>query len=169
MSVPGSPSPGRYDASRQPAWSRPGRLWRRIALRRERALVYADASALVKLVIEEPESVALSAYLSAEAPAIATSRLALVEVPRATAVANPSDEVRAETERLLESCLLVDVTDGLLRAAASLTYRAVRTLDAIHLATARRVDADEMLVYDRRLRAAARAMQMPVAHPGMTG
>jgi hypothetical protein len=44
---------------------------------------------------------------------LGTSRIALVEVPRATSLANPAPEVQGETERLLASCLLIDVTDGL--------------------------------------------------------
>jgi uncharacterized protein len=89
-----------------------------------------------------------------------------VEVTRATSIANPSPEARAETERLLGSCLLVDVSDGVLRAAARLTSREVRALDAVHLASAQRVEPDAMLVYDRRLRAAARSAGFLVAHPG---
>src|SRR5918996_2816492 len=129
-------------------------------------LVYADSSALVKLVIEEPESDALGDYLAADEPALATSRIALVEVMRATSIANPNPEMRAEAERLLASCLLVDVSDGLLRAAARLTSRRVRALDAVHLASAQRVDPDAMIVYDRRLRDAAIAVGFLVAHPG---
>jgi uncharacterized protein len=117
-------------------------------------------------VIDEPESDELDAYLRAGGPALATSRIALVEVTRATSIANPSPEAAAEAERLLASCLLVDVTDGVLRAAARLTSRNVRTLDAVHLASAQRVGPDEMIVYDRRLREAARAVGFPVAHPG---
>ena len=85
---------------------------------------------------------------------------------RATSIANPNPEMRAEAERLLASCLLVDVSDGLLRAAARLTSRKVRALDAVHLASAQRVDPDSMLVYDRRLRDAAIAVGFLVAHPG---
>jgi predicted nucleic acid-binding protein len=120
-------------------------------------------------VIEEPESDELGEYLAAGEPAIATSRIALVEVTRATAIANPSPEARAEAERLLASCLLVDVSDGLLRAAARLTSPEVRTLDAVHLASAQRVGPDAVLVYDRRLREAARAAGFSVAHPGAPG
>jgi predicted nucleic acid-binding protein len=89
-----------------------------------------------------------------------------VEVIRATSIANPSPEMRAEAERLLASCLLVNVSDRLLRAAARLSSRQVRTLDAVHLASAQRVDPDAMLVYDRRLADAARAIGFRVAHPG---
>lgn len=119
----------------------------------------------MKLVIEEPESAALDRYLE-DWPILATSRIALVEVPRATALANPAANVREETERLLASCLLIDVGDGLLRAAADLVSRAVRTLDAIHLASALRVDPDEFLAYDRRLVTAAAERGLAVTHPG---
>lgn len=119
--------------------------------------------------MREAESDALTAYVEEHVAAIATSRLALVEVPRATALANPEPEVQKETARLLDSCLLVDVTDRLLRTAAGLTSREIRTLDAIHLASAQRVDADEMLVYDRRLVTAAESLRMTVTRPGWEG
>jgi predicted nucleic acid-binding protein len=98
---------------------------------------------------------------------LATSRLALVEVPRAARIANPSEEVQQETRRLLDACLLVDVTDRLLRSAAALASREVRTLDAIHLATAAYIDADEVVAYDRRLLHAAGKHGLQVAAPGL--
>jgi predicted nucleic acid-binding protein len=140
--------------------------WSTTALSAEPPL-YLDSSALVKRVISEPESNALVAYLSDGGRLPATSSVALVEVRRATAVANPSPEVQAETDRMLESCLLVEVTDSLLREAARLTSASVRTLDAIHLASALHVGAVEMVVYDRRLVDAARARALIVVHPGM--
>jgi uncharacterized protein len=138
----------------------------RIALAAERRLVYADSSALVKLVIEEPESEALAAYIDEARPVLATSRVALVEVVRAVGLANPSTEARDEAVRAVESCLLVDVTDVLLRSAAALASLTVRTLDAIHLASAQRIGADEVLVYDARLREAAASAQLATAAPG---
>lgn len=120
----------------------------------------------MKLVIEEPESTVLAAHVGAGPTALATSRIAIVEVLRATSVANPSPEVHSEALRLLASCLLVDVTDRLLRAAAALGSREVRTLDAIHLASAQRVEPDEVLVYDHRLQRAARRAGFVVAAPG---
>jgi predicted nucleic acid-binding protein len=118
----------------------------------------------VKLIIEESQSASLERYLEGGA-LLVTSRIALVEVMRATAIANPAREVREEAERLLASCMLVDVTDGLLRAAAGLASAAVRTLDAIHLASALRVEADELVAYDRRLIAAAAARGLVVSSP----
>jgi predicted nucleic acid-binding protein len=136
------------------------------ALAAERPLVYADSSALVKLVIEEQESEALAAHIEKARPVLATSRVALVEVVRAVGLANPSTEAREEAVRAVESCLLVDVTDVLLRSAAALASLTVRTLDAIHLASAQRVGADEMLVYDARLREAAASAGLATAAPG---
>lgn len=138
---------------------------RTTALSAEPRLVYADSSALVKLVIEEHESTALERHL-ARAPVLATSRIALVEVSRATRLANPAPEVQSEAQLLLASCMLIDVTDGLLRAAAGLASATVRTLDAIHLASALRIDADELVAYDRRLLAAAVEQGITIASPG---
>jgi uncharacterized protein len=127
--------------------------------------VYADSSALVKLVIEEPESGELELHL-ARGVTVATSRLALVEVPRATKLANPSFEAQQGAQRLLDSCMLIDVGDRVLRASAALTSRDVRTLDAIHLASALRIAADEFVGYDRRLNRAAAERGLAVATPG---
>ena len=114
-------------------------------------------------MIEEAESAALEQYLSDTT--LATSRLALVEVPRATRIANPSPEVQHDTGRLLASCLLVDVSDRLLREAATLASERVRTLDAVHLATALYIEADEMVVYDRRLLSAAASHGLATSSP----
>lgn len=142
------------------------KLSRRIALPAEQALVYADSSALVKLVVPEAESEPLGAYLDEAQPRLATSRVALVEVVRAVGIANPSAGARRDAIRAVESCLLVDVTDVLLRSAAALASLTVRTLDAIHLASAQHVLADEMLVYDLRLKEAAAAVGLPTCSPG---
>lgn len=120
---------------------------------------------MVKLLIAEPESAALERHLAA-GQVLATSRIALVEVPRATAIANPGAAVRREAGRLLESCLLIDVSDRVLASAAELASASVRTLDAIHLASALRVDPDELLAYDRRLAVAATEHGLKVLSPG---
>lgn len=102
-------------------------------------------------MIEETESPALESYLAGGSCVLATSRLAIVEVGRACELANPSGAVAEEADRLLASCLLVSVSSQLLRAARRLTSSTVRTLDAIHLASALRIEADELLAYDQRL------------------
>ncbi len=119
----------------------------------------------MKLVIEETESTELENYL-ADDVVLAGSRIVLVEVPRATKIANPSAQAERETARLLDSCLLVDVSDRLLRNASALTSHAVRALDAIHLATAVYIDADELVAYDGRLLEAAEEQGLSIASPG---
>jgi predicted nucleic acid-binding protein len=113
---------------------------------------------LVKLVVVET-------HLADHPAVLVTSRLATVEVARAATLANPSEEVQAEVERLLRSCTLVAVSAQVLRTSRRLTSATVRTLDAIHLASALRVEADELLAYDRHLLAAASAQGMPVLTP----
>lgn len=127
--------------------------------------MYADSSALVKLVIDEPESAALEQYFRPW-PLLVTNRIALVEVLRATGIANPTPEVRREAERLVLSCMLVDVTEGLVSSAVASTSAAVRTLDAIHLASALQVEPDELVAYNRRLLDAAAERGLAVASPG---
>ena len=120
---------------------------------------------MVKLVIEEPESAALEDYLTGDR-ALATSRIAVVEVSRATALANPGKQVREEVDKLLGSCMLVAVTAPLLRSARRLAGATVRTLDAIHLASALRIEPDALVAYDRRLLAAASEQGLTGASPG---
>jgi predicted nucleic acid-binding protein len=128
------------------------------------SLVYCDSSALVKLVVDEPESAALAGWIEG-AETMAASRLAVVEVDRATRIANPSEAVARDTRRVLESCLLVDVSRAILGDASRLTSVQVRTLDAIHLATALRLEAEVLVGYDERLADAARARGLRVVAP----
>lgn len=129
-------------------------------------LIYADSSALVKLLIEEPESAALEREI-AKGSMLTTSRIAIVEVSRATALCDPSPEKAEETRRLLSSCLLVQVTEEVLESALTLVTEHIRTLDAIHLATALRMNAQRIVTYDRRMLAAAAAHGIAVSHPGL--
>ncbi|MGH3135984.1 MAG: type II toxin-antitoxin system VapC family toxin [Gaiellaceae bacterium] len=126
-------------------------------------IVYVDSSALVKLVLLEPESVAAGALVLA-APAVATSRVALVEVARAVFRADPGSDALADAEGVLAPFFLVDVDAGVLRQAAALTG-GLRSLDAIHLASALTVGAEAMLVYDIRLASAVEAAGLRVIAP----
>jgi predicted nucleic acid-binding protein len=117
-------------------------------------------------VIREPHRDELLAYLHPD-DVLAASRLALVEVPRAVALASPAEAVE-EADRMLASCLLVDVSDRLLRDARALASRQIRTLDAIHLATALYVEADELIAYDHRLLAGAKRQGLQGSAPGLS-
>lgn len=59
------------------------------------------------------------------------------------------------------------VGDRVLRGAAAIASREVRTLDAIHLSTALYVEADELIAYDRRLIVTAEAHGVAVSAPGL--
>ena len=109
--------------------------------------VYLDTSAFVKLFVDEPESDALNAELSAVGEVV-LSDLAMTEL--ASALARRSREslltsaeakrLYGHAERVVSSCRLVESTPPVQRRAARLllTSRQVplRTLDAIHLALA---------------------------------
>lgn len=128
--------------------------------------VYADASALVKLVVAEPETPALVSFLERRDPPLASSSLALVEVLRAVRVAGQGGEGARRAREELDATDVVEVDRALLEAAVGWTSAHVRSLDAIHLASALRVGAREMLVYDRRLADAAAAAGLEVLSPG---
>jgi uncharacterized protein len=149
---------------RQPEQPPPKRS-KRTELSAEQRLIYADSSALVKLIVDEPETEAVRAYLGA-ATSLITSRVATVEVTRAASLANPADDARRAVDRLLRGCVLVSVSSPLLRSARLLASASLRTLDAIHLASAMRIEADEVVAYDGRLLDAAREQGMRVVSPG---
>lgn len=129
--------------------------------------LYLDSSALVKLVQHEPESVALRRFLREQrADHRVTSSLARVEVVRSVLGGGPT--AVAHARRQLARVYLVSMdTDVLDRAATLAPASLLRSLDAIHLATAQMLGADvrAVVTYDQRLASAARALGLPVAHP----
>ena len=126
--------------------------------------VYLDSSALVKLVVHEPESAALVASLRRRAERVSCA-LARVEVVRAVRAHGPSAVARAR--RLLDWISLIHLDDALIDAAAELQGDALRTLDAIHLAAAQALGdgLTELITYDRRMAAAARDLSLPTGAP----
>lgn len=128
------------------------------------AVVYLDASALVKLVIREPESEALSRYLRRKHRR-ASCALARTEVVRAARPYGPVAVARAR--HLIARIDLVRVEDALLDAAAVLGATTLRSLDAIHLAAAQTFGGDlaAVVTYDDRMTAAAHHVGLPVRRP----
>jgi len=134
-------------------------------------LFYVDASALVKLVWEEPESDALRAYM-ADADLI-SSELVLTEIPRAVRRATsrdltlPLDLLLRRAGELLAAVGLRPLDRALLEGAGALAAPALRALDAIHVAAA--VDLhpiDAFVTYDDRQAAAARLAGLRTVAPG---
>ncbi len=129
----------------------------------ERA-AYLDTSALVKLILHEQESEALVHYLHTPRRVI-SSALSAVETVRACRRASwPAHEAQA----LMQAVEQIALDPGVVRAAAALSPAALRSLDAIHLASAQRVnDPDlEFVTYDARLAEAARSHGLRVVQPG---
>lgn len=125
---------------------------------------HLDASAGVKLVLHEPESDGLVRWL-AERPARCSSSLFHTEIIRVTRRALPKRLLRAR--KLIAAVTLIAIDDEFLEEAASMDPIALRSLHAIHLATARRLGADleAIVTYDRRMIAGARTLGLPVASP----
>ena len=125
------------------------------------AIFYADTSALVKLVRDEPESNALRAFI-ADADLV-SSELTLTEIPRSVrrAVGDdpdlPLDLLLERAGALLEAIALRPVDRPLLLVAEALDEPVLRTLDAIHVASALDLNpVDAFVTYDQRQAAAAR-------------
>jgi predicted nucleic acid-binding protein len=134
---------------------------------REGRLVYLDPSAIVKLLVDETGSAALSGYL-AGCGACVTSRISEVEVRRA--VARSGATVEAGRVDALFAALAIRELDGSLAAAAGrLAPPGLRTLDAIHLATALEPipELGAFVTYDQRLAEAAAAAGLPTVSPGI--
>jgi len=127
-------------------------------------MIYLDSSAIVKLVVREPESRALGTFVRSHRDRISCS-LARTEVPRAVRHLGPAALRRAQL--VLDRIHLIRLDDSLLDAAATLDARVLRSLDAIHLAAAQRVAAElEVLVtYDQRMAEAAAALGFEVRAP----
>jgi predicted nucleic acid-binding protein len=127
---------------------------------------YLESSALVKLVLDEREHEDLRRHLTA-ASGFTTSLLAVTEVGRSVRrVAPDSDGAIAATFR---GVAVMDIDRRVIDHAARLGPATLRTLDAIHLASAMQLGPElrSFVTYDRRLAAAARDAGLPVASPGL--
>ena len=128
------------------------------------AATYLDSSAIVKLVIAEPQSSALRRFLRRRRPLISSS-LARTEVLRA--VLGEGERGTARARAVLASLELVRVSDRLLEAAGALLPAELRSLDAIHLATGRQLGSDlgHLVTYDERMLTAARLLDLSPMAP----
>ena len=126
-------------------------------------LTHADASALVKLVVEEPESRAMNRWF-VESTRVTTSRVGLIETLRACA---RRDHDPAHREQLVRDVEVIELNPAISIVAASLQPAILRTLDAIHVASALALGAelDAFVTYDDRMAEAARAIGLPVVRP----
>ena len=126
---------------------------------------YLDTSALVKLVVEEPETAALRAWLTAEPRDIVSCDLARTELTRAVRRVIPEQLTAAR--RLLDSVILLKVEAPDFDHAGRLAPVSLRTLDAIHVAAALKLgdDLEGMVTYDKRLADACTSLGIEAAAP----
>jgi hypothetical protein len=103
---------------------------------------YVDASAMVKLIAREPETDALERDCVGRDGLLA-SRLTAAEVTRAVG-RSPSKRILQQVRDVIESFVLIDITTTVLDEAGSLSPADLRTLDAIHLATALSLDLPDL-------------------------
>lgn len=129
-------------------------------------MLYLDSSAIVKLVVQEPETADLVQAVLVD-PEIVSSGLAWTEVMIAVRRAGRST---ARAEHVLEGIAFIPIDDGILHEAAALGPKDLRTLEAIHVATALslRPDVETMITYDVRQALVASALGLVVATPGST-
>jgi uncharacterized protein len=129
--------------------------------------LYLDSSAIVKLVKRESESEALRDFVRQHRHDLrVTSSLARVEVVRALLPAGP--EAIAHARRQLDRVHQISMDRNLLDDAATLQpHELLRSLDAIHLASAGLIGAElrAMVTYDQRMAEAATALGMVVEAP----
>jgi len=136
-------------------------------------VIYLDSCAIVKLVAPEPETVALKEWLGKQSPAgLFTSKLSEVEVPRALRRNRP--RVLGAAAGVLRYLDRVEINDVVRATAAAYIEPNLRSVDAIHLATAEAIVAagksvSEFVTYDKRLAAAATDAGLNVVAPGASG
>jgi predicted nucleic acid-binding protein len=126
---------------------------------------YLDSSAIVKLAVREPESLALRRYLRRRRPLL-SSALARTEVLRALQPAG--DEAMTRGRAVLQRLDLIRVNDRILNTAGALRPPALRSLDAIHLATAQELgdSLSALVTYDDRMATIATQLGYRIVQPG---
>lgn len=127
-------------------------------------MLYLDSSALVKLVLTERETGALREHLRDD-HSLATSVLAVTEVIRAVRRVAPS--IEADVRPALSNIVLLDLSAEILELASAVPPPTLRSLDAIHIATALALgdELDAIVTYDMRMADAARLAGLRVDAP----
>jgi predicted nucleic acid-binding protein len=130
------------------------------------SLYYADTSAVIKLLVEETYSKVFAAFYDSHADAEwVSSALLRIELTRAVARAMPA--LLPDARDLLTAFSYVAIDDDIVEAAIGEPDRSLRSLDAIHLATARIFgpDLDALVTYDNRLATAASDAGLMIVAP----
>ncbi len=128
---------------------------------------YFDTSALVKLIIREDETDAMRTFMSEQPPEVRAVSSALVEVELIRVTTERAPRRANDARQLLEHFVMVSLNLNVLRSASLLLPGSgVRTLDAIHLASAMQIpDLDAIVTYDKRMQKAAAMVGIKVLAP----
>lgn len=132
-------------------------------------MIYLDTAALVKLVRVEAESQALVDWLDKQtAQPLVASVLVEIELPRALRRSQPG--ILGGVAAVLSRLHRVEITAAVRATAAAYPEPTLRSLDAIHLATAEWLVASgssltAFVTYDKRLAEAAARASLPVVAP----
>lgn len=133
-------------------------------------MIYLDSAAIVKLIRAEPESDELGIWLAEriQAPRVSS---ALCEVEVARAIARHSPGSHPYMAAIMDTIARFDIDHPVRSMAATIKDPLLRSLDAIHLASAQILRAEFgespiFVTYDKRLLTAAKAVDLPVASPG---
>jgi predicted nucleic acid-binding protein len=126
---------------------------------------YIDTSALVKLVVREPETDSLRDWLAETPRDPVTCDLARTELLRA--VRRVAPDLLVQARMVLDLVTITDVTTAVFEAAGRLDPAILRTFDAIHVAAALDLgdDLEGMVTYDQRLAQAAEQNGIRVSSP----
>ena len=125
-------------------------------------IAYVDSSAAAKLLSREPGSEAVDALFDSFAErgeTLLAGWLIETELRRIAVRESTSQE---SVTALLGRLAMVELDAGVYRAAGLLPGPRLRSLDALHLATALRVGADAMITFDERLEQACASAGLPV-------
>lgn len=131
-------------------------------------MIYVDTSAAVKLIRREPETDALADWLD-ERPGVPWVSSTLLEAELSRALRRTDSRLLSAAPGVIARIARYEIDDVVRAAAAALTDPDLRTLDAIHLATATAVFGPGLtafVCYDRRLLHAAAAAGLPTHSPG---
>ena len=134
-------------------------------------MIYLDTCSAIKLAHYEPETAELSAWLAARSGTRLVSSV-LLEVELERALRRNEPRALPLVPLILGRIIRLEITPEIRRTAAAYPDPLLRSLDAIHLATAQTIAGlpgeglSDFVSYDKRLILAARAAGVHVEHPG---